>query len=247
MAKVDVSVILACYNEGTTFGKSVGKIVSVLEQTRKKWEIIFVEDKSGDDTKKSVEKLTSKIANSKAIYHQKNLGRGKSVSDGILASKGDICGYLDVDLEVSADYIPIFIEEIEKSSDVVVGRRFYEGTLKSIARFIASKTYATIVKFLLKIPIEDTEAGYKFFKRKIILPILKKTKDREWFWDTEICARSFWGGLKISQVPVLFIRRGDKKSTVRLVSDTWNYLTKIIKLRSQVPKEIGGLKLYGTN
>src|SRR3989344_2453534 len=60
----------------------------------------------GPTFEKSVEKLVSQIKNSRAIYHSKNQGRGKSVADGIKTAKGEICGFLDVDLEVSADYIP---------------------------------------------------------------------------------------------------------------------------------------------
>lgn len=235
MAKVEVSVILALYNEGPTLEKSVAKIVGVLKSLGRSWEIIFVEDKSTDATRKIIEGLVGQIKNTRVIYHRQNLGRGQSVADGIRVARGQICGYLDVDLEVSADYIPIFVEEIERGADMAVGRRFYEGGLKSLSRFLASKTYAMIVKFLLKIPIVDTEAGYKFARRTKILPIVRRVKDEKWFWDTEICARAFWTGLKISQVPVLFVRRNDKKSTVKLVPDTWAYITKIIKFRSQVP------------
>lgn len=236
MSKIDVSVILALYNEGPTLVQSVNKIVRVLKSLKKSWEIIFVEDKSTDATRKIIEGLVGQIKNTRVIYHRQNLGRGQSVADGIRVARGQICGYLDVDLEVSADYIPVFVEEIEKGADMAVGRRFYEGGLSSASRFLASKTYALIAKLLLKIPIEDTEAGYKFARRNKILPILAKVKDEKWFWDTEICARAFWAGLAISQVPVLFVRRDDKKSTVKLIPDSLEYLTKIIKFRPRVPK-----------
>lgn len=251
MTRVDLSIILACYNEGPTFEKSIKKIISVLGRIGKKWEIIFVEDKSIDGTKKSIEKFTKETKKSsrrhfdssqifggqvKAIYHKKNYGRGKSVSDGIIKASGEICGYLDVDLEVSADYIPIFVAEVEKGYDMVVGRRFYEGGLRSLTRFIASKTYAFLVKRWLRISFEDTEVGYKFFRRSKILPVVLKTRDSGWFWDTEICARAYFVGLKISQVPVLFVKRTDKKSTVRLLPDTWQYLIKLIQIKSKLPK-----------
>lgn len=235
MTKIDLSIILPLYNEGPTLAASVAKIVKVLESLKKSWEIIFVEDKSTDATREIIEELAGQIKNTRVIYHRQNLGRGQSVADGIRVARGQICGYLDVDLEVAADYIPIFVEEIEKGADITVGRRFYERGLGSILRFLASNIYALIVKLFLKIPIVDTEAGYKFFKRARILPILAKVKDKKWFWDTEICARAFWAGAKISQVPVLYVRRANKKSAVRLVPDTWAYITKIIKFRSQVP------------
>ena len=234
MPKVDLSIIIPCYNEGSTFENSVKKIIGVAKTLKKEWEIIFVEDKSVDDTKKTVEKLTKQYKNSRAIFHKKNEGRGKSVSDGIKAARGDICGYLDVDLEVSEQYIPLFVKEIEQGSDLTVGKRFYEGGgLNSILRFLASKIYAIAVKYIVDIPVEDTEAGYKFFRRAKLLPILAKVKSRHWFWDTELCTQAYWNELTITQIPVLFKRRFDKKSTVKLIPDTIDYIKNLIRLKSQ--------------
>ena len=229
-----ISIILACYNEGVTFESSVHKIVGELKNMKSKWEIIFVEDKSNDDTKKSVEKLVKEIKNARAIYHFKNQGRGKSVADGIRVAKGDICGYLDVDLEVSASYIPLFIKEIEDGADLVVGKRFYEGGLKNLTRFVSSKVYAIAVKSILKSPVDDTEAGYKFFRRSKIDPLLGKVKSKHWFWDTEICMIANSKNLRVEQIPVLFKRRKDKKSTVKLFPDTIDYLKNLIRLKKEL-------------
>ena len=231
MKKPDYSLVLACYNEGPTFEESLNKISSQVKKMRGVWEIIFVEDKSTDDTKAVVEKFVKENANFKAIFHNRNLGRGKSVADGIMASRGDICGYIDVDCEIAPSYMPLFVREIENGRDLVVGKRFYESGLKSITRVIASKVYASIIKLLLDVPIEDTEAGYKFFRRKTILPVLKKTRDKHWFWDTEICARTSRAGLTIGEIPVLFIRRPEKISTVKLIPDSINYISSLIKFR----------------
>lgn len=236
MSKFDLSIILTCYNEGHTFGKSVSRIVNVLKKLKVSWEIVFVEDKSDDNTLAEIRLLAHKIKNCQVVAHNENQGRGKSVTDGIIAAKGDICGYLDVDCEVSENYIGLFVEEIRKGSDLAVGKRYYESGIKSLVRFLASKIYSFLVATALKIPISDTETGYKFFKRIKILPILSKVVDKHWFWDTEICARAYWAGLSISEIPVLFERREDKKSTVKLTGDTILYLRNLVRFRRQIPK-----------
>ena len=105
MPKLYISLIIPCYNEGQIFEKSVEKIIKELRKLGRNWEIIFVEDKGQDKTKKSVEKFIKSIPNAQAVFHRKNEGRGKSVADGIKIAKCEICGYLDVDLEVSEKYI----------------------------------------------------------------------------------------------------------------------------------------------
>lgn len=230
------SLILPCYNEGPTFEKSVEKIIRELKKIKVSWEVIFVEDKSQDNTKAKIEKIVLNHRGCRAIYHKKNEGRGKCVKDGIRASKGEICAYMDVDCEISPEYINIFVSEIKKGYDVVVAQRFYESSLKFISRVIASRLYSQIVKKFLNIPIKDTEAGFKFFNRSKILPVITKTHANGWFWDTEICAVSHIFGLKIAQVPVLFIKRGDKKSTVKIFSDSFNYIFKIISFKKEYEK-----------
>lgn len=227
----DFSLIIPCFNEGSTFEKSVLEVYRVLGGINRRWEVIFVDDKSTDETSKKVKDFVTKLENARALFHNKNMGRGKTVSDGIKMASGEICGFLDVDLEVSASYIPVFIKEIERGFDMAVGKRFYEASYQSIMRYLSSKIYTYCVKMIINIPIEDTETGYKFFRRRSILPIIKRAKDNHWFWDTEICARSYWAGLTISQIPVLFIRRSDKKSTVKLLPDTFDYIIKLIAFR----------------
>lgn len=234
MKGLDFSLILPCYNEGSTFEGSVNKIVNSLKGY--KYEIIFVEDKSLDDTRIKVEKLVKKLKGVKAIYHKKNMGRGKSVSDGILASSANVCGYIDVDCEISPRYIPLFIKEVRLGSDLVVGERFYEKGVKSIGRVVASKVYSSLVRILLKLPVKDTESGYKFFNKHETVKVLKKARDYKWFWDTEICARAHYAGLNISQIPVLFVRRPEKKSTVKLIPDSIEYFLKLMSFRSQLSK-----------
>ena len=137
-------------------------------------------------------------------------------------------------MEVSASYIPLFIKEIEDGADLVVGKRFYEGGLKNLTRFVSSKVYAIAVKSILKLPVDDTEAGYKFFRRSKIVPLLTKVKSKHWFWDTEICMIANSKNLRVEQIPVLFKRRKDKKSTVKLFPDTIDYLKNLIRLKKEL-------------
>lgn len=233
MKKIEVSLICACYNEGPTFEKSIAKIVSELKKLKVGWEIVFVEDKSTDDTRETVLKLSKSIKGSRVLLHHKNQGRGKTVSDGLMVAKGTICGYIDVDCEIAPSYMAAFIKQVESGQDVVVAKRYYQSSYKNISREITSKGYSLLLKSVLGLPLDDTEAGFKFFKRTKILPVLSKTRDHGWFWDTEICARSYLAGLKMSQVDAKFVKREDKKSTVRVIPDSWDYAKKLWAFRGE--------------
>lgn len=231
--KFDLSLILACYNEGSIFERSVEKVLSVLDQTDFSYEVIFVDDASRDKTKAKIKKILKQNPrrNLKAIYHRENQGRGKTVTDGILRSRGKVVGFIDVDLEIPGDYIPRFVNAILAGCDLAIAWRIYDLNLRSIPRWVASKGYVGLRRKLLDNDLQDTEAGYKFFNRRKILPILKKTKDPGWFWDTEIMVRSKLAGLKIINIPTVFIRNFEKKSTVKLIPDTIDYFIKLFRFR----------------
>lgn len=244
--KIDLSIVLPCYNEESHFNDSVKQILDVLERLPQNSEIIFVDDKSQDNTQQLIDNLINNFCHEKIslrkIFHEKNQGRGKTVTDGIRNAQGKFVGFLDIDLEVPAYYIPEFVSQLEKGAEVVIGHRIYAMQLITLHRWFASRGYNFLVRKLLNLKSSDTEAGYKFFKREKILPVLPKVNDPHWFWDTEIIFRCFEARLKIVDFPCLFLRREDKKSTVKLFKDSWDYLVKILKftkkLRTEDPRVI---------
>lgn len=236
--KFDFSLIIACFNESAHLRQSVDEIISVLRGSVFSYELIFVDDKSEDKTAEIIASLVKKNKNFRAVYHKVNEGRGKTVRDGIALARGKVVGFVDIDLEVSPVYIPQFVRIIlEGKADVVTGLRVYREGIASLHRSVLSRGYSWLVRSVLGIPLQDTETGYKFFNRKKILPILKKTQNNGWFWDTEIMTYAHYTGLSVREVPVLFVRRFDKISSVRLVHDTLEYIKNLVGFHRQLVGE----------
>lgn len=230
MNKYDFSLILPCYNEAEHFNQSLKRIITVLDQTDYTYEIIFVEDKSIDNTKNLISKALEKYSthNLSVIFHEINLGRGQSVIDGFTKSQGKVIGFIDFDLEVGEWYLPKFIRTVESGFDVVTAWRIYDFNLRSLIRWIGSKGYVWLQKQLLNLPLHDTEAGYKFFNRAKIMPLINRCHYKGWFFDTEILALAVKAKLKLKEIPVAFVRREDKTSTVRFIPDSLAFLKNLI-------------------
>jgi glycosyltransferase involved in cell wall biosynthesis len=232
--KLDLSLIIPCYNEEPHLEINCRKIIWILDNLKINFEIILIDDCSHDQTKKIISKLIGKDPkNIKAIFHEQNIGRGGTVNEGLKVARGAVAGFLDIDLEVSEQYIPSFYWKIIEGNDMVIAKRSYEFTMAKLIRYLASKGYSFLVRHILKSPFNDTEAGYKFFNRQKILPVLNQMHDQHWFWDTEIVMRSFSAGLKITEVPVIFIRDPNKKSTVKVIPDSILYLKNLIKFKKE--------------
>jgi glycosyltransferase AglD len=233
-----ISVVIACYNEEQTLSQSFSEIKETLEDFGRPFEIIFVDDVSRDRTREILAEIARAHPNLvRLILHDRNRGRGATVTDGFRAARGEIAGYLDVDLEVHCRYIPSLVRAIEKGADVATVRRIYAFQVTSLDRYVMSRGYSFLVRRLLGVSLRDTETGFKFFRRDRLLPVLDAIEDAGWFWDTEFMVRAARSSLAIEEVPGAYIRRGDKTSTVRGMRDSIRYFGKLLAFRRQLRRE----------
>ena len=243
----DLSLVVACYHEAEHLEESLPRLVEVLDYSDLTYELIFVDDASQDETPAIVAGLCEGHANRRAVYHQLNRGRGATVTEGMRLAKGTVVGFLDIDLEVHPLYVPHFVREILSGRcDGVIGDRVYfiNFSLTTLFRAILSRGYRKMVHAVFQPPVRDTEAGYKFFRRDRILPILDQCRDTGWFWDTEIVLRAHAAGLHLTQIPCAFVRRLDKTSTVRVVRDTYEYAKALWGYRQRERLARDGSRLY---
>lgn len=236
-ARPALSLVLACYNEESILEHSVKEIFHVLDAIRWTSEIIFVDDASRDQTSSIVDRLLCDNPNRalRQLKHINNVGRGGTVSDGIRAANGDFVGFIDIDLEVPPRYILPCLTALEQGCDVATALRVYRFDLRSLHRQLMSLGYRRLVRSWLGMPLRDTETGYKFFRRRSILPLLDQVVDRGWFWDTEIMVRAQLAGLAIIEIPALH-ERCHKKSTVKLFRDSLRHIGKLYRFRGIVRK-----------
>ncbi|MDD5421804.1 MAG: glycosyltransferase family 2 protein [Candidatus Omnitrophota bacterium] len=237
---VDVSIIVACYNDAPHLKNNVGQIMDIMDTTRYSYEIIFVDDKSRDNSRDMIDQIIAEHPGRRLSkkFHEQNMGRGRSVTDGFIAAKGRIMGYLDIDLEIHARYIPSVLLEIEKGADFVIARRLFDLNYHSIVRFIVSKGYIRFSGMVLGMKGIDSESGFKFFNRKTMMGVINSVKDGHWFWDTEVVCRSRLADKKIIEVPALFVKLPHKPSTVRFSKDIADYVIKIFKFRRELREDI---------
>ena len=231
-----LSVVVACYNEEEVLAASFAEIREVLEDFDRPFEIVFVDDVSRDRTREILREIVAAhpSLSIQVILHDVNRGRGATVTDGFRAARGEIVGYLDVDLEVNARYIPSLVRAIDKGADVATVRRIYAFQLRSLDRYFMSRGYSYLVRKLLATSVRDTETGYKFFRRDRLLPVLDEIHDAGWFWDTEFMIRAERRGLRIAEVPGAYVRRFDKTSTVSGLRDSVRYFGKLVEFRREL-------------
>ena len=228
----DLSVVLACYHDAALLPASVAEIVGTLDAAGLSYELIFVDDASRDQTPDVIQKIVDAFESThhvRFVRHAINQGRGAAVRDGFLAASGAVVGFIDIDLEIAAKYIPSAVARIrDEDVDGIVGRRIINWSWRTTHRYLMSKCYAWLARKVLPLgEITDSEAGFKFFRRDAILPVVHACRDTGWFWDSEITALAIGAGLRLQELPCVYTRRRDKQSSVKPLRDSAEYLLRL--------------------
>jgi len=226
---VEVSVVVPCYNEGGLLNENFKKLCHELKSLDRSFEVLFVDDRSQDNTCELIKEICKAHPFCSALYNEENIGRGATFMKGADHSNGNYVGFLDIDLEVSASFLPAVIQALDQGADVASVYREYKLQWQPVflLRAVLSSTYKKLVRLYLKLPLRDTETGFKFFRRKAYVELRRSCMSKHWFWDTEVMAIAYWDGYDIQEVKGEFIKNVKKRSTVRIIPDTLSYIKEL--------------------
>ncbi len=234
--KTFLSVIIPAFNEEKRLPSTLKEIFNYLNKQSYTFEIIVVNSHSVDNTAKIVEELMKDIHHLKLINLEKNLGKGFAVREGCLKSSGEICVFADADNSTPIYQIEKFIPEIQKGFDVLIASRNIRGAILDppqpfLRRFLgfAFKVYRKVILDLWG--IEDTQCGFKMFKREVVEKVFPHCKINGFAFDPEILILTKKQGFKIKEIPVLW--KNDLDSKVKL-KHVFQMALDILKIRLNI-------------
>ena len=167
--KNNLSIIIPALNEEKNIIPLTKKIIHHLKKF--KFEIIFVDDNSSDESKKILNKLAKKHFFFKPILRKKKRDLTQSCFDGIEKSVYKNILIMDADLQHDPKYIPKMFGLYQNKNDVVIGaRKLTAGKNKGLSE--VRRFASVILIFLFKIfniTTVDPMSGFFIFKKKIYL------------------------------------------------------------------------------
>lgn len=227
-----LSIVLPAYNEVAIAATSVGTVGKVLDGMGVDYEIIVADDGSEDGTPDAVRDAGLERVR---LVSQPHRGKGAALTAGFSEATGEYIGFLDIDLEISEDYLPEFVEALDDGFDIVIASKVLdpaEAKQRPLRRQVTTKGYNWLVRRLFNTSLGDHQAGLKLFRREALAPILAEVESEGWLWDTEVLALCVRNGCRVKEIGV--VTRPVRPGHVSVVSTSLEMLTQLFGLRKRL-------------
>jgi dolichol-phosphate mannosyltransferase len=225
MHKKLISVIIPAYNEEKTIVATIKETIKAINNIKGlNYELIIVDDGSIDNTCAVVKQLAYNI---KVESYFPNKGKGFALKKGVLVARGDYILFMDADLEIHPNHLLNFLNLLKQSkADAVIGSKTAKGSVVKapLKRRIISFGYYFLLKILFRLPVTDTQTGFKLFKKQALKNCIKKTCINGYTFDLELLVIMKIHKYKVIESPIkvdeLRLRRISILDSLPVLRDT---------------------------
>lgn len=213
---VDSIVIIPTYNEKENIEKIIRKVFSL----SKEFHILIVEDNSPDGTAVIVKSLMQEFSDRLFIEERKGkLGLGTAYMHGFkwaLARNYDFVFEMDADFSHNPNDLLRLYEACVNGADLAIGSRYSNGVNVvnwPMSRVLISYFGSMYVRKVTGIPVRDTTAGFKCYRRIVLENIdYAQIKHIGYGFQIEMKFTVWKLGFKIVEVPIIFTDRTEGTS-----------------------------------
>lgn len=225
-----LSIIIPCYNESKTI-RNVFEKVKNFKSLKK--EIIIIDDFSSDDSKDIIKEIVKVNSGVKAIFKEKNQGKGSALREGFKVASGDIIIIQDADMEYDpSDYDKLLKPFFETDAEVVYGSRFIGGEyvrLHFFWHYLANKLLTVLTNFTTNLNMTDMETGYKVFKSNVLNSL--NLKENSFGIEPELTVKLAKKGCIFYEVPISYRGRSYQEGKKITLKDAFLAVYCIFKYR----------------
>lgn len=225
-----LSIIIPAYNEERRLPGSLDQILAWMETVPYAVEVLIVENGSTDRTTEVAEAYAERHPQIRVLHSPK--GKGAAVRAGMLAGKGEYLFICDSDLSMPIAEVEKFLPPQLVGYDVAIGSREAPGAVRynePTYRHIMGRVFNWIVRLLAIPGFQDTQCGFKLFRRQTALSVFSRQRITGWTFDVEALYLALRDGARVAEVPIHWYFNPD--SRVEPLRDTWHMFWDVLRIR----------------
>lgn len=226
-----ISVVIPAFNEQRRLPATLQQVVPYLAGRFAEYEVIVVDDGSGDDTAGVVAAAGS--GRVRLIRYAPNRGKGHAVRTGVLAATGEFILVSDADLSTPIEELETLLQALD-GCDVAIGSRATAQTrilrYQPWYRIVLGKTFNKIVRLLAVGGLNDTQCGFKCWRAAAARAVFSRSLIDGFAFDVETLFLARRMGFSIREVGVAW--RNDPESKVHPLFHSAQMLKDLLKIRT---------------
>jgi dolichyl-phosphate beta-glucosyltransferase len=227
---VDLEVIIPAFNEANRLPETLRQAVTYLETQSWRSRLVVVDNGSVDGTVAAARTARSERVEIRVIGCSRP-GKGAAVRRGLLTSTAPLVGFIDADLSTPLDTLSVAVDELRRGAVAVIASRYAPGGRfvghRPFGRRLGSAAFRMLARPLVA-HVQDTQCGFKFFHREVVLFALQRCKLACFAFDVELLQQIQIAGGRIVEVPVAWT--DDSRSTFRPLCDGLTSFSSLFKL-----------------
>lgn len=169
-----LSVVIPLYNEAPNLPRVYELLKPVLADLKLRYEIVFVNDGSTDDSLRVLGKIAKVDSSVRIVSLTRNFGKEIAVTAGINKARGQAILTLDADGQHPVDRLPLFIEKWQQGARVVVGKR--TGRKANLLKRVGSKLFNGVFRQLTGVRLDAETSDFRLIDRSVQAEFNKLTE-----------------------------------------------------------------------
>ncbi len=166
--KKTISVMIPCYNEEEN-ARPIYEAVrdEILKSCPEyNYEILFIDNKSQDNTREIIEDICKQDKNVKAIFNCKNFGQFNSPYYGIINTSGDCTITICADFQDPVEMIPKFIKKWEEGYKIVIAKKTQSKESKLM--YFLRGCYYKMIKKMSNVEMIEQFTGFGLYDKSFV-------------------------------------------------------------------------------
>ncbi len=226
-----LSIVIPVYNEERRLPASLAQIDAFLATQPYSAEVIIVDNASSDRTAEIGRDFVHEHPYATLLYEPRR-GKGAAVRTGMLAGRGQYLFICDADLSMPIAEVNKFLPPALDDYDVAIASREAPGAVRyeePAYRHLMGRIFNLIVRLLAIPGFQDTQCGFKCFRREAARDIFPAQTINGWGFDVEVLFIALQRHYRVIEVPIHWYYRAS--SRISPIRDSLRMVREVIQVR----------------